>query len=122
VTRPPQGSQRSDDYRGIAIRAPNDVWFATDANEIGAAGTLVHWDGRKLHRLDHLAANFLSAVAALPDGSVWAVGLGGVTTYSPDGKVFRPAQLGAHATLEHLIAHPSGALLAAGDHGAILQR
>jgi hypothetical protein len=111
-----------DDYRGIAIRAPDDVWIATDANEIGAAGTLVHWNGKQLERFDHLTANFLSAVVALPDGSVWAVGLGGVATHSKDGKTFKPAELGAHSTLDHLIVHPSGALLAAGQFGAILQR
>jgi hypothetical protein len=111
-----------DEYRGIAIRGPNDVWIATNANEIGSAGTLVHWDGKQLDRFDHLTANFLSAVAALPDGSIWAVGLGGVATHSKDGKTFKPAQLGTQVTFDHLIAHPSGALLAGGDFGAILQR
>ncbi|HEY5920764.1 MAG TPA: hypothetical protein VIV11_03795, partial [Kofleriaceae bacterium] len=111
-----------DEYRDISIRAADDVWVATNANEIGSAGTLVRWDGKQLHRFDHLTANFLSAVVALPGGAVWAVGLGGVAAHSTDGKTFKPAQLGTHATLDHLLAHPSGALVAAGRYGAILQR
>jgi hypothetical protein len=115
-------THKYDDYNDISIRAPDDVWFATNANEIGAAGTLVHWNGKTFERFDHLTANYLSAVVAKPDGSVWAVGLGGVATSSVDGKTFKPLQLGAQATLTQLIAHPSGALLAGGDFGAIVQR
>jgi hypothetical protein len=111
-----------DEYRGISIRAPNDIWFATNANEIGSAGSLLHYNGKALERFDHLTANFLSAVVALPDGAIWAVGLGGVATHSADGKTFKPAQLGAQVTLDHLLAHPSGALLAGGSFGAIVQR
>jgi hypothetical protein len=111
-----------DDYRDISIRAPDVVWFATNANEIGAAGTLVHWNGTALERFDHLTANYLSAVVAKPDGSVLAVGLGGVATYSADGKTFKPLQVGAQVTLTHLIVHANGTVLAGGDYGAIVQK
>src|SRR5262249_31789356 len=64
-------THKTDDYRGIAIRAPNDVWIATNANDIGSAGTLLHWNGTKLVRFDHLTANFLSAVAFVGN-AIWA--------------------------------------------------
>ncbi|HZO14124.1 MAG TPA: hypothetical protein VFB62_12720, partial [Polyangiaceae bacterium] len=111
-----------DDYRQVVVRKPDDVWIATDANEIGSAGTLLHFNGKGFERFDHLTTNFLYSVIALPSGEVWAVGLGGVAAYSRDGKTFRPVQTGTDVTLSYLLAHPSGALLAVGDNGAILQR
>jgi hypothetical protein len=111
-----------DDYRGLAIRGPNDVWIATNANDIGSAGTLLHWDGKRLARFDKLTANFLSSVAVLPGGAVWAVGLGGVATYSADGKTFRPVRTDTGVTMSHVIARAPGTLVIAGEYGAIIQR
>ncbi len=111
-----------DDYRHVAVREPDDVWIATNANDIGSAGTLLHWDGTKLTRFDRLTANFLSSVVALPSGAVWAFGLGGVATFSPDGKTFRPAATGCSVLLDQALAHTSGALLVGGDFGTLLHR
>ncbi len=115
-------SHKTDDYRGLSIRAPDDVWIATNANDLGSAGTLLHWDGKTFERFDHLTANFLDAVVALPNGAVYAVGLGGVATYSADGKMFRAMQTDSTVTLSHLIAKAPGTAILVGDYGTIMQR
>ncbi len=38
-------SHEYDDYRDTAIRADDDLWFATNANKIAAAWTPPHWSG-----------------------------------------------------------------------------
>lgn len=110
----------SDDYRGIAIRAPNDVWIAADARDIGSAGTLLHWDGKRLTRFDRLTADGLHAVAVTPSGEIWAVGPEGVATHSTDGHTFKGAHTGAD--LDALTVLPSGGLVGVGRLGAIVQR
>src|SRR3569623_105948 len=110
----------SDDYRGIALRAPDDVWLATDARDIGSAGTLLHWDGKRLARFARLPADGLHAVAVTPGGELWAVGLEGVATHSTDGHTFKGAHPGA--ALDALAALPSGGLLGVGRLGAVVQR
>ncbi len=110
-----------DDYKHIAIRAPDDIWIATDANDIGSAGTLLHWNGKKLERHDKLTANYLSAVVALDSGEVWAVGLGGVATRRGPKGVFRPLDTRTDRSLDHVLAHPSGRLVVFGQYGAILE-
>src|SRR5262249_11399723 len=109
------------DYRGIAIRKPDDVWIAVNTAEIGSAGALLHWNGTKLVRIEHVTANFLSDVAFVGN-AIWAVGLGGVAAYSADGVKFRPVATGTSQTLEHVVALPNGAVIAAGHFGTILQR
>ena len=109
-----------DDYRGLAIRGPDDIWIATDAREIGAAGTLLHWNGKELERFDHLAPDGLHGVAVLPSGEVWAVGPEGVATHSTDGHTFKGAR--TDADLDSLTALASGALVGGGRVGAIVLR
>lgn len=111
-----------DDYRGIAIRGANDVWIATDANDLGAAGTLVHWTGKAFERHDKLTTNFLSTVVALPDGSVHAFGLGGVGVSSPDGKTFTPIDVGTTRTLTQASADANGNLVIGGDFATVFVR
>ncbi len=115
-------SHKTDDYRGLSIRSPDDVWIATNANDLGSAGTLLHWDGKTFERFDHVTANYLDAVVALPGGAVYAVGLGGVAAYSADGKTFRAMQTDSTASLTHLIANAAGTAIVVGDYGTIMQR
>jgi hypothetical protein len=111
-----------DEYRGIAIRGANDVWFATNANDIGAAGSLLHWNGKAFERHDRLTTNFLSTVIALPDGSVHAFGLGGVGVSSTDGKTFTPIEVGTTRSISHASADANGNLVLGGDFGTVLVR
>jgi len=115
-------SHKTDDYRGLSIRAPDDVWIATNANDLGSAGTLLHWNGQTFERFDHVTANYLGAVAALPNGAVYAVGLGGVAAYSADGKTFRALRTDSTVSLTHLVAKAPGTAVIVGDYGAIMQR
>ena len=75
----------SDEYQDVRAFAADDVWIAGDSNEVGSAGLLLHWDGKRLVRHENLTANFLSALTRTRDGTLWAVGLGGVMVHSPLG-------------------------------------
>ena len=109
-----------DDYKGLLVTGPDALWIAANSNEIGSAGLLLRWEGGALKRHEWLTANWLDGVV-VANGTVWAVGLGGVGVRSTDDG-FEPIDTGTGATLRAIYAHPSGALIAIGDDGAILQR
>ncbi|MFT3698609.1 MAG: hypothetical protein QM831_36020 [Kofleriaceae bacterium] len=113
--------RKRDDVKGISIRGPNDVWFAIDAHDIGAGGAVAHWNGTKLERIGKLAANALDTVVALPDGNVWAFGLGGVATHSTDGKTFTPFDLGGAPGILASAAR-NGTIAIGGEYGAVMIR
>ncbi len=128
LLRAPQGKNLAitvthefDEYRGLAIAGPGDLWIAGNSTEIGSAGMILRWSGGALARHDNLTANYLRDLTTTPDGQVWAVGLGGVAARSTKSG-FEAVDTGTGATLDHIYAHPNGTLIAIGDDGAILQR
>ena len=128
LLRAPQGkgmavfrTHEYDEFNGLHAAGPNDVWIAGDSTEIGSAGLLLRWTQGKMTRHEWMTANYLADVTVARDGTVWAVGLGGVGARSVDGG-FEPVDTGTGATLRKVYAHPSGALIAIGDDGTILQR
>ncbi len=110
-----------DEYRALAVKSADDVWIAGDSNEIGSAGLVVHWTGKKLERFERVAGNFLDAIALGPSGEIWVAGLGGVGARF-DGSKFTPIATGTDKGLEHLLLHPNGTLLAGGDGATLLRR
>lgn len=106
-----------DDYRAISIRAPNDVWIAGDARDIGSAGLVLHWDGKKLHRYEGIHSSAFRAIHAAP-GAVWAVGISGAAAWFDGTKWQLADTLGAD--LEAVWVTPDGTVIAGGDGGAIV--
>ena len=110
-----------DDYRAIALKSTDDVWIAGDSHDIGSAGLVLHWNGKKLERFESVAGNFLDAIAFGTGREIWVAGLGGVGARY-DGSKFTPISTGTDQTLERFLVHPSGTVLAVGRGGAILRR
>ncbi|MDN3354615.1 hypothetical protein [Actinomadura sp. DC4] len=87
VPATPTGSGELD---GVSAVATNDVWAVGDSNGLGPV--LRHWDGTSWAAVapaappsgDHVGADRLYDVAALPAGRAWAVGrYSGRSTPSP---------------------------------------
>lgn len=110
-----------DEYRAIALKDADDAWIACDSNEIGSAGLVVHWNGKKLERFEKIAGNFLDAIAVGAGGEIWVAGLSGVGARY-DGTKFEPIATGTGETLRRFLIHPSGTMLAVGAGGTILRR
>lgn len=54
--------------RGVAMRRADDGWA------VGDGGTLLHWDGTAWSVAESPTDRPLTAISAVPDGDVWAVG------------------------------------------------
>lgn len=109
-----------DTYRDVHIVAPDDVWIAGSSNEIGSAGLVLHWDGRAFHRYAHLTANFLDAITRAPDGTIWAVGLGGVGVRRR-GDRWEHVDTGTSQWLGAILALPDGSVVAGGVEGVLIR-
>ncbi len=105
-----------DEYEAIAVRGPNDVWIAGDANDIGSAGLVLHWDGKRFTRHENVSAHPFRTVQASAAG-VWVFGLSGDGAFY-DGTKWELVDTGS-GSLSHSLLRPSG-VLAAGDGGAIV--
>ncbi|MBX2798514.1 MAG: hypothetical protein KTR31_12610 [Myxococcales bacterium] len=112
-----------DDYEyGSAFAASSErAWVAGSNFEIGAGGTLVQLDGARATVHEGIVTNRLYDVTVDAAGTVWAVGLGGVAVRSTPGG-FEPVHTGTSHRLRRVYAHPSGAVVATGDAGAVLVR
>jgi hypothetical protein len=85
VVPSPNPGLGSDELRGVAARAPNDVWAV---GVQGSSGTLaMHWDGTAwsvVNTPDPTSINALNAVTIAAPADVWAVG----TTTDPQAGGF----------------------------------
>lgn len=106
-------------FRAVAIKSATDVWIGGGSDDFD--GGVFHWDGKRLERFPKAAASTLSSIAFDAAGNLWAVGIDGVAARY-DGKTFVPLATGTRERLEHLLIHPSGVMLVAGEGGTLLRR
>jgi hypothetical protein len=106
-------------FRAVAIKSATDVWIGGGSDDFH--GGVFHWDGKRLERFPKAAANHLSSIAFDAAGNLWAVGNDGVASRY-DGKTFVPLATGTREDLRHLLIHPSGVMLVAGEGGTLLRR
>jgi len=96
--------------------APNDVWA------VGAADTILHWDGGRWHSTKTLTApsntDLIGAWGSARD-DVWAVGFAGKILHW-DGSIWSPIPSGTSQTLHEVSGTSSQDAWAVGRAGTIL--
>jgi hypothetical protein len=107
----------AETIRAIAVRSPDDVWLAGDMREIGASGLVLHWDGSKLERFEHVTTRGLRAVVT-DQRNVWVAGRDGDAARF-DGKTWIHFDTGSPG-IDALVLTKSGVLVGAGDGGTIV--